>query len=89
MKFLVESRFKIAPTPEILALIPNESAHGKALEALGTRERLYLAADMSRSWQVFNAESLRALEAILATFPLAGYVASVITELAPDDAPSP
>ena len=87
MKFMVESTFKIAPTAEMLARIPDEAAHGKALEALGTRERLYLAADMSRSWQIFNVESLRTLETVLATFPLAGFVTSVITELAPENTP--
>jgi hypothetical protein len=65
---------------EILGLIPAESARGLELEAEGARECLYLAADMSRAWQVFHADS--PVEAIPQTFPFAPYTASTITALA-------
>lgn len=82
MRFLVESSMNIAPTPEIMALIPAESARGLELDAEGVRECLYLAADMSRAWQVFRADTPEAVEAILQSFPLAPYTASTITALA-------
>ena len=81
MRFMVESGLNVPPTPEILALIPAESAHGEELDAQGLRERLYLAADMSRAWQVFNAASREEVEALLQSFPLAPYTASTITVL--------
>ena len=85
MRFLVESTFNQAPTPEILALVPAETARGIVLDEQGVRELLLLAADMSRGWQVFRAESLAALQEILDTFPLAPYLTTTITALA--DAP--
>ncbi len=82
MRFLVESSFSGPPTPEVLALIPAETARGLALDAEGVRERLYVAADNSRAWQVFHAESREALRAILDSFPLTPYVTAVVTPLA-------
>ncbi|MFN8499835.1 MAG: muconolactone Delta-isomerase family protein [Anaerolineae bacterium] len=82
MRFLVESMFNQAPTPEILALIPAESARGMELDRQGVREKLYIAADQSRSWQVFAVPSQMALDEVLASFPLHPYVHETITPLA-------
>jgi muconolactone delta-isomerase len=81
MRFLVESTFGATPTGEMLALIPAETARGKELDAQGVRECLYMAADQSRAWQVFNTASVDALEAVLASFPLHPYLAHTITPL--------
>ena len=86
MKFLVESSFKQVPTPEMLGLIPAESAHGEMLDRQGVRLALYLAADQSRAWQIYQADSLAAVEQILASFPLHPYLQMSITPLA--DGPS-
>jgi muconolactone delta-isomerase len=82
MRFLVESTFSQAPTPEILALIPGETARGKELDAQGIRDRLYVAADQSRSWQIFDVESPEILQAVLASFPLHPYLTHMVTALA-------
>jgi muconolactone delta-isomerase len=82
MRFLVEGSFNQAPTPEILALIPAETAYGLTLDAQGVRELLLLAADNSRAWQVLRAETPAALQAIIDSFPLAQYMACTITPLA-------
>lgn len=82
MRFLVETTFSQAPTPEALALIPAETARGKELDAQGVRDRLYMAADQSRAWQVFDVASAEALEAVLASFPLHAYLSHTITPLA-------
>jgi len=68
MRFLVESTFKQAPTPELLALIPAETRHGLMLDAQGVRELLLVASDTTRAWQVFRAESPAALQAIANAF---------------------
>lgn len=81
MRFMVESGLNVPPTPEIMALLPAESARGEELDAQGVREHLYLAADMTRAWQVFNAASQDEVEALLQSFPLAAYTASTITPL--------
>lgn len=81
MRFIVESSFSQAPTPELLALIPAESARGEELDAQGLRKALYVAADQSRVWQVFQVDSREALDAALESFPLHAHLHNVITEL--------
>ena len=82
MRFLVESGLNVQPTPEIMALLPAESARGVELDEQGLREHLYLAADMKRAWQIYRADSAEAVETLLQSFPLAPYTASTITALA-------
>ena len=82
MRFLVETTFKQPPTEDVLALIPAEVEHGKILDAQGLREQLYVAADMSGAWQVYRGESLDAVRALVATFPLYPYLNTTITPLA-------
>jgi muconolactone delta-isomerase len=82
MTFLVESQFKVMPTPDILALLPAESARGAELDAEGVRLHLFVAADQSKAWQIYRADSLDHLHQILASFPLHPYVATTITPLA-------
>jgi muconolactone delta-isomerase len=82
LKFLVESQFTSMPTADMLALIPAESARGAALDAEGVRLHLFLAADRSKAWQVYQAASVPELEQILASFPLHQYVTTTITPLA-------
>jgi len=82
MMFLVESQFTAVPTADILALIPAESARGAALDAEGVRLHLFVAADQSKAWQIYRADSLVELEQILASFPLHPYVTTTITPLA-------
>jgi muconolactone delta-isomerase len=84
MRFLVETTFKQAPTEEVLALIPAEVEHGKILDAQGVREQLYVAADMSGAWQIYQSESLAAVRALVETFPLSPYLKATITPLAED-----
>lgn len=82
MTFLVESHFNVIPTPDILALIPAESARGAQLDAEGVRLHLFIAADQSRAWQIFRAGSPAELERILSTFPLHRYTSTSVTPLA-------
>ena len=82
MMFLVESQFTAVPTADVLALIPAESARGAELDAEGVRLHLFLAADRSKAWQIYRADSLAELQQILASFPLHQYVTTTITPLA-------
>jgi muconolactone delta-isomerase len=81
MKFMVEGTFKEAPTPEMMGLIPAEIARGRALQSEGVRVAIYVAADLSKSWQVFDTASEAALQDALATLPLTPYVSYRITPL--------
>jgi len=84
MKFLVESKFNQAPSEEILALIPAEVEHGKALDRQGIRLKLYVAADRSGAWQVYQGSSLAEVRQVIETFPLHPYITATITPLADD-----
>jgi muconolactone delta-isomerase len=84
MKFLVESWFEQMPTPEVLALIPAEVAHGQQFDAQGSRLALYVAQDQSRAWQLYQADSAQAVQSIVASFPLYPHLATKITPLADD-----
>lgn len=82
MRFLVEMSLNVPLTAEIMALIPAEMARGQELDAQGAREHLFVAADNTRAWQVFRADSRETLDTIVASFPLAPYSAIVVTPLA-------
>jgi muconolactone delta-isomerase len=81
MLFMVESRFAAAPTPDVLALLPAEQARGRELDAEGVRRHLFVAADNSASWQVFDVESREALQALLVSYPFHPYMSDNVTEL--------
>jgi muconolactone delta-isomerase len=72
MRFMVEGAPKQALTDEMVALLPEEVARGRELDAQGLRRALYLAADRSRVWQVFAAEAQDEVQRALESLPLYG-----------------
>lgn len=81
MRFLVEVALKRPPTPEILALIPAETAHGKTFDERGLREALYVADDNTKAWQIYRVQNRQELEGIIESFPLTPHMAVHITEI--------
>jgi len=82
MRFLTKETFKAPPTAEVQAVIPAEQAKVKELIEQGTIEALYLAADQSGAWMVWNVDSQAALEEAHNALPLHPYLNSEITVLA-------
>jgi muconolactone delta-isomerase len=82
MRFMVESTSTHALTDDLLALVPAETARGQELDAQGLRHAFYLAADWSRSWQIFEADSVEEVHRALASLPLAQVTHNTITPLA-------
>ncbi len=82
MRFLTKETFKAPPTAEVQALIPAEQAKVKELAEQGLIAAVYLAADQSGAWIVWNADSQAALEEAHNTLPLHPYINSEITVLA-------
>jgi muconolactone delta-isomerase len=80
-RFMVEGALRGPHTPETLALIPAEVARGEELDRQGVRAGLYVAADLSRAWQVYDLPSVEAVEGVLATFPLHPHIEQTITRL--------
>jgi len=81
MRFLVKDSFKAPPTAEVQALIPSEQASVKELTEQGLIEVVYVAADLSSVWGIWNCESQAALEEAHKTLPLHKYLTSEITVL--------
>ncbi len=82
MKYLVTSMFTQQPTDSMLALIPAEIARGKELDAQGGRLKLYVAADQSSAWQIYQGESEADVRKAIESLPLHSFVATTITPLA-------
>ena len=82
MKYLVTSKLNQAPTDSILALIPAEIARGKELDAQGIRLKLYVAADQSGAWQIYQGDTEADVRKAIESLPLHPYVATTITPLA-------
>jgi muconolactone delta-isomerase len=81
MRFLTKETFKAPPTAEVQALIPAEQAKVKELTEQGMIEALYVAADQSSAWMVWNVDSQAALEETHNTLPLHPHMNSEITVL--------
>lgn len=82
MHFMVEGIPKqAAMTDEILALIPAETARGQELDAQGLRQAFHMAADSSKIWQVFDAESEEEVQQALRSLPLYHVTAYTIIPL--------
>ena len=81
MRFLTRETFKAPPTEEVRALIPAEMAKVKELTEQGLVAAVYVAADQSGAWMVWNVDSQAALEEAHNTLPLHPYLNSEITLL--------
>ena len=84
MRFLTTETFKAPPTAEVQALMPAEIAKVKQLTEQGLIVAVYVAADLSSAWVVWNVDSQAALEETHKTLPLHPYVNTEVTVLAED-----
>jgi len=82
MRFLVETSFKQSASSELLALIPAEIEHGKALDVQGIREALYVSSNQDKAWQIYRGDSAAAVQRIVETFPLYPFLDVSIIPLA-------
>jgi hypothetical protein len=73
MEFMVSASFRAQNQEEMLALMPQEEAHIRALRERGTIQALYLSADRSHVWLVMREESQDQVQKALETFPLYPY----------------
>jgi muconolactone delta-isomerase len=82
MRFIVEGSPSQPLSDELMARLPEESARGRELDAQGLRQALYVAADMSRVWQIFAADSEADVRRALESLPLYAVTTYIITPLA-------
>ncbi|MBA3944142.1 MAG: hypothetical protein H0X37_06210 [Herpetosiphonaceae bacterium] len=86
MKFMVEGTLAQALTPELMALVPAETARGKELDAQGLRTAFSTAADYSKFWQTFVADTREEVQRALESLALYHVMTYTIIALAPDQA---
>lgn len=82
MRFLTKLTLKRPPSEEIMALLPAERDRGKELAEQGIREAVYIAADRSTVWSVWNCASREALDQVIKTLPLYEFWEIEVTQLA-------
>ncbi len=80
---MISASFRTHYQEEMLALMPQEEAHVRALREQGTIQALYLSADRAHVWLVMRGESQDEVQRTLEAFPLYPYVGErAITPLA-------
>ena len=85
MRFMLTFTWKQPPTEEVQALIPAEQARAKELTEQGIQETMYLAADNSVGWVVWNCASQDEVQETLQTLPLNKFLNCDISPLAEED----
>jgi muconolactone delta-isomerase len=85
MRFLLKLSLNQPPSKEIMALLPDEKRRGRELAEQGIREAVYVAADRSTSWTVWNCDSQEVVEEITKTLPLHEFWNIEVTQLADED----
>jgi muconolactone delta-isomerase len=82
MRFLLKLTLNGAPSEEIMARLPAEKRRGRELAGQGIREALYVAADRSATWTVWNCASREVLDELAKTMPLYEFWNIEVTPLA-------
>jgi muconolactone delta-isomerase len=85
MRFLLKLALNQPPSEEIMALLPSEQRRGVELAAQGIREAVYVAADRSTVWTVWNCDSQEVLERLTKTLPLYEFWNIEMMQLAEED----
>lgn len=85
MRFILKLTLNRPTSKEVLALLPAEQERGRELANSGIREAVYVAADRSAVWTVFNCDSPEALDAITKTLPLYEFWNIEATRLADEE----
>ena len=85
MRFLLKLTLNRPTSEEIMALLPVEQRRGRELAEEGIREAVYVAADRSAVWTVWNCDSQKTLEEVTKTLPLYEFWNIEATRLADGD----
>lgn len=85
MRFMLKLTLNQAPSEKILARIPAEQRRGKELAEQGIREAVYIAADRSAVWTVWNCDSQDVLDEGTKTLPLYEFWNIDITPLSEEE----
>ena len=70
MRFMLTATWKQEPDEDAMALLPAEEARADELAEQGILEALYLPADQSGAWTVWQCKSLDEVQEVAKTLPL-------------------
>jgi muconolactone delta-isomerase len=85
MRFMLKLTLNRSTSEEIIARIPAEQKRGKELTQQGIQQAVYVAADRSAVWTVWNCDSQETLTEVTRTLPLFEFWNIEVTRLAEDD----
>jgi muconolactone delta-isomerase len=85
MRFLLKLTLNRPTSEEIIALLPAEKKRGEELAKQGIREAVYVAADRSAVWTVWNCASREELNEVIKTLPLYEFWKIEATQLADEE----
>jgi muconolactone delta-isomerase len=85
MRFLLKLTLNRPPSEEIMARIPAEQRRGVELAEQAVREAVYIAADRSAVWTVWNCDSQEVLDEATKTLSLYQFWNIEVTQLADED----
>jgi len=85
MCFLLKLTLNRPASEEIMRLLPAEQRRGRELAEQGIREAVYVAADRSAVWTVWNCESQDVLDEMTKTLPLYEFWNIEVTQLGNED----
>lgn len=81
MRFMLTATWKQPLNETMMALLPAEEARADELAEQGVLEALYLPADQSGAWTVWQCESLDEVQKVAQTLPLYQYLNFEISPL--------
>ncbi|MCB0191685.1 MAG: hypothetical protein KDJ65_07045 [Anaerolineae bacterium] len=81
MRFMLKATWKQPLDETMMALLPAEEARADELAEQGIMEALYLPADQSGAWTVWQCESHNQVQEIAQTLPLYKFLNFEITPL--------
>ena len=85
MHFMITATWKQEPNEEVMALLPAEEARAGELAEQGILKALYIPADQSGAWTVWNCKSQDEVQAIAQTLPLYKFLNFDIALLADEE----
>ena len=85
MRFMLKLTLNRPTSKEVMALLPSEQRRGVEFAEQGIREAVYVAADRSAVWTVWNCDSQEVLEELTKTLPLYELWNIEFTRLADED----
>ena len=85
MRFILKQSLNQPPNDTIKALLPAEQVRIEELTEQGIVEAMYVSADRSVAWVIWNCKSRAALDEVVKTLPIYDFMNIDVTPLAEEN----